>query len=238
MQHLQNAEVVAIRHLAPDVREMVLRPEQPFDFQPGQWISLHLPLGEKPLVRAYTMAEPAAADGSVVLCFDRVKGGAASTWLFEVEVGTRIDLSGPLGNFVLPEDRKQGLIFIGWFTGIVPFRCMLLEMERSGLAHPTLVIYGAPNRNELVYHDEMRAMAERHDWLHYAPVGAEGGAERTIDDLLASLPAAAERFPGGIDPARVHPMIAGIRAVVLPARAFFMERYGYERTQVQKETYD
>jgi ferredoxin-NADP reductase len=231
----QEAEVVEIRRLCPDVREMVLRPHaHPIPFRPGQWISVHLPLaGERPVIRAYTLAEPPSDGDTLVLCFDRVKEGAVSTWLFDLEVGDRIVVSDALGNFVRP-DEVAGLALVTWFTGIVPMRCMLLEMARTGRGVPTVLVYGAPREDQMPYHDQLLELERQNPWLTYVPV-CGSGPEKVVEALPSGL---ARAFPEGVGPGRVHPMIAGIRACVLPAREWFVASHGYQKGQVQKETYD
>lgn len=241
----QLAEVVALRDLGPDVRELVLRPlEHEVSFRAGQWIAVHLALGgEKPVVRAYTLAEPACAEGAMVLCFDRVKGGAASAHLFERRVGDRLTVSDPQGAFVLPPLEGRGVAFVTWLTGVVPMRCMLMELisGEHGSPPPTLLVCGAPSVDALPYHDWLQAFAAEHAWFRYVPVVAPQGApfDEAARFVLGHLPAAvSEAFPDGAGPATVHPMIVGLKALVLPAREWFVEHLGYTREQVQKETYD
>src|SRR5436305_486722 len=83
--HTQTTVIELTTLLAPEVKEIVLRsPETPLAFEPGQWISLHLPVGEKPpLVRAYSLARPADPSGTLTLCFDRVPDGLGSGYLFD-----------------------------------------------------------------------------------------------------------------------------------------------------------
>src|SRR5688572_25150084 len=128
----QETTVAAVRSLSPEVRELQLhRPPEPLQYQPGQWVSLHLPVGERPpLVRAYTLACPEEPSGTLTLCFDRVQDGLGSTYLFEREVGDPITIGGVLGHFTLPEPWESDLLFVAHYTGIVPFRCMLLALGR------------------------------------------------------------------------------------------------------------
>src|SRR5687767_6831533 len=127
----QETVVEQIVDLSPHVREIVLRrPEPPLSFAPGQWVSLHLPVGEKPpLIRAYSLARPEEETGSLTLCLDRVPDGLGSGYLFERQVGDPITLAGPLGNFQIPEPLDSDLLFVAHFTGIVPIRCMLLALK-------------------------------------------------------------------------------------------------------------
>ena len=65
----QPATVLTIADLTPNVRQLVVIPKiQRVVFQPGQWVSLQLPVGAKPpLNRAYSMAEPPSPDGQLTL---------------------------------------------------------------------------------------------------------------------------------------------------------------------------
>lgn len=241
----QPAEIVEVRELGPDVREIVLQPtERPVSFKAGQWVSVHLPLSsDKPVVRAYTLAEPACAQGRMVLCFDRVKGGAASAFLFEARCGDRLTVSDPLGAFVLPVLDGRGVAMVTWLTGVVPMRCMLLEMLRSTPGPPprTLLICGAPSADALPYHAWLHALAAEQRWFTYVPVLPPAGAsmEEGVALLLEALPkAVAAAFPEGADAFHLHPMLAGLKALVLPAREWFVQHLGFSPTQVQKETYD
>ncbi|NDD27337.1 MAG: hypothetical protein EB084_03620 [Proteobacteria bacterium] len=241
----QAAEVVEVRALRHDVRELVLRPvERQVTFQAGQWISVHLPLGgDKPTVRAYTLAEPPTADGRMVLCFDRVKGGAASAFLFEVRVGDRLVVSDPLGSFTMPQADGRGVAMVTWLTGVVPMRCMLLDLARGSDRPPprTLLLYGGPSADAMPYHQALLEMARAHPWFCYVPVvpPSEATPQEGMQRVLETMPTAFDQaFGGEAGPQTVHPMLAGVRALVLPAREWLVTHLGYAQAQVQKELYD
>ena len=82
MPEIRTATVTEARFLSPHVRELTLQPNDngdPVEFLPGQWLSLRLPIGDRPpLVRAYSMANAPTLDGRLVLTFDRVPDGIVS----------------------------------------------------------------------------------------------------------------------------------------------------------------
>lgn len=100
----QSATVLSVKDLTPHVRQLVLLPKaQKILFQPGQWVSLQLPVGIKPpLNRAYSLAEPPSQTGQLTLVFDRVPDGTGSNYLYGLKPGDELLLSGPYGNFSLP----------------------------------------------------------------------------------------------------------------------------------------
>lgn len=222
---------------APDVRELILRPAGlPLTYQPGQWISLRLPVGDKPpLVRAYTLATPPQGDGMLALLFDRVPGGLGSEYLWTLTAGDVVEFSGPVGNFVLPAGGDDDLLFVAQYTGVVPFRAMLQAMD-AGAAPVRRVhlVYGARRPADLVYHAELTEMAGRHaPWFTYHPTVMEpdAGWSGAVGTELATLETHARSWLPCI------PMICGVREFTLPARQFFIDELGFERRQVKVENY-
>ena len=130
----QPATVLSITDLTPHVRQLVLLPKtQKILFQPGQWVSLQLPVGIKPpLNRAYSLAEPLSPTGQLTLVFDRVPDGIGSSYLYGLKTGDELLLSGPYGNFALPLPLDRDLLFISRYTGLVPIHCILKQLAASG----------------------------------------------------------------------------------------------------------
>jgi phenol hydroxylase P5 protein len=221
--------------LAPEVKEIVLRsPETPISFEPGQWISLHLPVGEKPpLVRAYSLAYPPTPNGSLTVCFDRVPGGLGSSYLFERRVGDPLAVAGALGNFKLPDPLQSDLLLVARYTGVVPIRCMLYELLRRPLHRRVRLVYGAPREEDLIFHSEFQTFAGGDPNFDYYPVVLEPtdhwtGASGTELDLLEELAPAWLPF---------QPMVCGVREFTRPIRDLLQE-LGFERRAVRVENYD
>jgi ferredoxin-NADP reductase len=218
------------------VRELVLAPlARPLSFKPGQWVSLKLPVGDQPpLNRAYTLAEPASNSGQLTLVFDRVPGGLGSGYLYSLREGSEVALSGPYGNFTLPDPPDKELVLIARYSGLVPFHCMVRQLFLSrATGRPVLLVASAPQEEELLYHTELLSLACRFSEFRYLPlvfspttppeaeVAAIGKALRTILGQRRDF----------------IPMICGIKAFVRPMRAFFTD-LGLDRRDVRVETYD
>lgn len=229
----QTTRVVALRDVAPEVRELTLAaPPEPLRYAPGQWISLHLPVGEHaPLVRAYSLAAPASATGELVLCLDRVPYGLGSDYLFSLKEGDPVTFAGPLGNFVLP-DSEADFLWLARYTGIVPFRAMLGHLERNPPPGRVHLVYSARVPEDLAYHAELVRAAEQNPWFELTALVDEppeewAGQTGAVLDLLPQL----------LDERAVTPMICGKREFVRPLRDFFYDR-GYEKRAVKWENYD
>ena len=227
------ATVLSIADLTPHVRQLVVKPQtRKISFQPGQWVSLKLPVGLKPpLNRAYSMADPASATGELTLVFDRVPGGLGSNYLYQLNSGAEISLSGPYGNFMLPHTLDRELILIGRYTGLVPLHCILKQMFLSAIHIPILLIAVAPNEEEVLFHREWLSMAAQHPLFRYLPLVAQNGEVEAVEKTLRILASSMGEH------AKVIPLLCGTKAFVRPLRAYFVEQ-GYERKEVKVETYD
>jgi ferredoxin-NADP reductase len=216
----QPAVVLSTLDLTPHVRQLVLRPlQQKIMFQPGQWVSLKLPVGAKPpLNRAYSMADPSSPYGELTLVFDRVPGGLGSNYLYQLKSGDEVPLSGPYGNFVLPMPLDRELLFIARYTGLVPIRCLLKQLVEAHAIRSVLLIALAPAEDEMLFHQEL---------LLVVP----GGEADAVEQTLAMLRPLVEGQPKTI------PMLSGTKGFVRPLRAALME-YGYDRKDVKTETFD
>ena len=229
----QPATVLSITDLTPHVRQLVLLPKtQKILFQPGQWISLQLPVGAKPpLNRAYSMAEPLSPAGQLTLVFDRVPDGIGSSYLYGLKTGDELLLSGPYGNFVLPLSLDRDLLLVSRYTGLVPIHCILKQLAASGALPQSILIAVGPAEDEWLYHNELLALAAQHPSFRYMPVAVNGTDQEIVEATVKLLRPLVTGRP------KVTPLLSGIKGFVRPLRAYFMES-GYDRKEVKTETYN
>lgn len=228
---IQQAEVISVRDVTPHVREIALSPlERRITYRPGQWISVKVPVDQKPpLNRAYSMAEPEDFTGRLLLVFDRVPGGTGSEYLYSLNAGNRLSFSGPHGKFLLPEPGDKNLLLVGRYTGMVPIRCMVKALMSTQPPTSLTVISTAPSESELLYHDELRELAGNLAAFRYIPLAAAPETETgQVMELMS------KELTGRRD---IVPMICGLKQFVRPLRAFFMEQ-GFDRREIKIETYD
>jgi ferredoxin-NADP reductase len=195
-------------------------------------VSLKLPVGARPpLNRAYSMAAPSTTSGELTLVFDRVIGGLGSGFLYHLKAGDMVDLSGPYGNFTVPEPLDRELLLIARYTGLVPIRCILKQLYAQRQTGSVLLIAVAPAENEFLFHQELLMLAVTNSGLRYLPLVAAGGEQQGVDLTLSMLRPLIDNAP------KVIPMLCGTKAFVRPLRAYFVHA-GYDRKEVKTETYD
>jgi ferredoxin-NADP reductase len=229
----QAARVLSVNDLTLHTRQLVLLPTvQAIAFQPGQWVSLKLPVGATPpLNRAYSMAVPGTPSGELTIIFDRVPGGVGSNYLYTLKPGDVIQLSGPYGNFTLPKQLDRDLLLVARYTGLVPIRCMLKHLYAQRQAHTTLLITVAPAEDEFLFHEELLTLAATYPTFRYLPLMAVEGEQQAVDLAHPMLRPLIENA------SKVIPMLCGTKGFVRPLRAYLAEA-GYDRKEVKIETYD
>jgi ferredoxin-NADP reductase len=231
-QPTQKAKVVNVHDLCPSVRQITLLPlEWKMEFQAGQWISVRVPIGDRPLVRAYSMAEPESVTGRLLLVLDRVPEGVGSGHLFSLVEGDELVISGPYGNFTAPKPLLQDLVFIARFTGIVPVRCILRSLFTQPVQGKVLLIYGAPSAEKQLYHEEFLSLAKSNQGFQYLPsmlTDPEDASTGSELEILTSLSRGRTDF---------FPMLSGVKAFVGPIK-IYLSALGFMRKQMKVETYD
>ncbi len=133
-----------------------------FQFRAGQFITLDLPIDEKPSRRWRSYSIASAPDGSniIELLIVLLEGGAGSTYIFnEIKVGSKFTIRGPQGVFTLPEQIEQDLFFVCTGTGIAPFRSMLFDIYNHGKAYKNLyLLFGCRTQKDLLYQNELKSL--------------------------------------------------------------------------------
>lgn len=145
-----------------------------FDFVPGQFVTLDLPIHEKinKRLRSYSIASWPDGTNAFELLIVKAKDGVGTAYLFEeVTVGTELTFRGAQGVFTLPENINKDIFLICTGTGIAPFRSMIHDIYRHHRPAKNIhLLFGCRHREDLLYYDELKALEAEHPSFHYHPV--------------------------------------------------------------------
>jgi ferredoxin-NADP reductase len=111
--------------------------------------------------RSYSIASPPEAAG-LELTVDRLDDGEVSPFLTgQLQTDETIQLRGPIGGHFAWSalERRRPLLLVGGGSGIVPLMCMLRHRRLSGGAAPAALLYSARTRADVIYHEELSALA-------------------------------------------------------------------------------
>jgi len=144
-----------------------------FDFVPGQFVTLDLPIHEKANKRWRSYSISSWPDGSNVfeLLIVQAQGGMGTTYLFhEIKVGSELILRGAQGVFILPEKIDKDIFLICTGTGIAPFRSMVryIDLHRVPIKNIHLV-FGCRKKEDLLYFEELKELELQLPGFHFHP---------------------------------------------------------------------
>ena len=126
----------------------------------------------QPTSRAYSMANH-PGEGHFIMLLVRLAlpppgvppntpPGLVSSYLFGLEPGQTVRLSGPFGHFVATDSDKE-MIFVGGGVGMAPMRAHVFEqLEHLHTKRKLSFWYGARSKRELIYAEEFESLAKKH----------------------------------------------------------------------------
>jgi ferredoxin-NADP reductase len=224
-----------IIQLSSSVRTFCLRDVngKPFVFQAGQFCMVHVPEDGGVKKKAYSIASGPEQTETIELCIKLVQGGLATEWFWTLKQGDEFDLSSPYGRFVLPEGVNEELIFVATGTGLAPFRSMIHHLYHDGASYEKDVwlIFGVRYENEILYHDEWLALAQKNPHFHYIPTisrpknwdGAKGYVQERLKESITD--------PGGkkVYICGLVPMVEAVNQAA--------QQIGFSKDQIHFEKY-
>jgi CDP-4-dehydro-6-deoxyglucose reductase len=191
-----SARIASLDPLSADVMRVRLACDAPFEFRPGQYISLVRSDG---LARSYSIASLPGED--IELHIRLLPNGRMSDWIRSTaRPGDTVRILGPSGDcFYTPVRPEQPLLLIGTGTGLAPLYGILRDALQQGHTGPITLFHGAVRAEGLYLRDELAGLAG----LTYVPTLLE--SDGPIDQL------ALQRFP---NPAGMRAFLCGDPAIV------------------------
>ncbi len=239
LQPWQTGIVIGINQQTHNTRRFFiqLNDMEVFHFEPGQFVTLDLPIHEKPArrLRSYSIASWPNSTNVFELCIVLLDGGAGTTYLFnEVNVGSKLTIRGPVGVFTLPQNMlAHNLFLICTGTGIAPFRSMVHSIKLSELPHKNIyLIFGCRTKADLLYFEELKTLSNDMAGFHYIPTlsredweGATGYVHAVYEQILKKS-----------ETADAHFMLCGWKAMIDEAKEKIISM-GFDKKAIHSELY-
>ncbi len=235
-----DSRVADIVDLTPGTKSFWLKIDDTgsFDFIPGQFITLDLPIHEKrhQRWRSYSVANVPDESGLIELCIVALENGAASHYLFnDLSIGDPIRFKGPDGNFILNDAaREKDLVLICTGTGVAPFRSMLLDLHSKGpFKHPVHLIFGTRYRHDILYMSDFQSLAEKEPLFTYTITLSR---ELDWDGPRGYVHSLYLHDYQQVDPNRLF-LLCGWSNMIDEAVENLILKLGYDKSQVKYELY-
>lgn len=134
-------------------------------FRAGQYVSVALDIGEAKLNRPYTIRScpKDALNGSYTLTIKHTPNGFASEYILNNwAVGTKVTLSGPLGEFYYQDLRDaKSVVALAGGSGITPFYSMAAAIADGTEDFDLTILYGSRTKASILLGKELEDIAAR-----------------------------------------------------------------------------
>jgi len=212
-----------------------------FDFIPGQFVTLDLPIDEKPNKRWRSYSIASWPDGTNVfeLLIVLLDGGLGTTYLFnETHIGSELTFRGPQGVFILPAELDKDIYLICTGTGIAPFRSMIHHIKDHKQPHQEInLIFGTRSQRDLLYKEEMQQLEKEVEGFHYLPTLSRekwDGCCGYVHDVYENL--VKEKMNGHTEPPPAKFYLCGWKVMVDEAKQRILQ-LGYDKKAIHLELY-
>jgi ferredoxin-NADP reductase len=144
---------------------LVLGVEGWLGHRPGQHVDVRLTAEDGyQAERSYSIAS-APDDPALSLTVEQIDDGEVSPWLTdEARVGDGFELRGPVGGYFVWDGAEPApVLLVGGGSGVVPLVSMARHRARRGLRTRMRLLYSARSADDLLYREELDAMAAAGD---------------------------------------------------------------------------
>lgn len=145
-----------IQPLSENISSFFFAPESEFTYTAGQFIELTLSntdLKGKAGKRWFTLSSSPTEPLLTITTRHFSKSSDFKRALFSLKPGDTVDISQPMGDFVLPKDKQTPLVFVAGGIGITPMRSMTKWLVDTNQSRPIQLIYASKLADDLVFAD-------------------------------------------------------------------------------------
>jgi len=237
LQPWRTGVVIRIENETADTRRFWIQvPElTSFDFVPGQFVTLDLPIHEKvnKRWRSYSIASWPDATNVFELVIILDQKGAGTPYLFhEVGVGSELSFRGPQGVFNLREPIENDTLLICTGTGIAPFRSMVHYMYLKNIPRKNVyLVFGCRTKNDLLYYDELKELEASMPGFTFLPALSR---EQWNDAHYGYVHGVYEKICADKQPAGFY--LCGWKGMIDEAKKRIMDM-GYDKKSIHTEIY-
>ena len=236
LQPWRTGKVIRIENETADTKRYWIEvPElASFDFEPGQFVTLDLPIHEKVNKRWRSYSIASWPDGTnvfeLVIVLD--KRGLGTPYLFnEINVGSDLTFRGAQGVFTLKEPLDKDIFMICTGTGIAPFRSMVNHIKNHNIPHQNIyLVFGCRTKDTLLYYNELTNLQDKLPGFKYLPTLSREeweGHSGYVHAIYESL--CAERKPANF-------FLCGWKGMIDEAQKRITDM-GYDKKTIHQEIY-
>ncbi len=137
--------------------------EKEISFKPGQHFFITLinpPHTDKKGNQRHFSIVNSPNEKGILTMTTRIRDSAFKRSLFEIPVGTEVEIGIINGSFILPDDKSQPIVFIAGGIGITPFISMLRYINEENFDYKITLLYSNRDRESTAFLEELENIAK------------------------------------------------------------------------------
>jgi len=221
-----------------------------FKYEPGQFLTLELPVPGGTVWKTYTISSSPSRPLSISVTVKAQAGSVGTRWMLDqLQPGMRLKATGPAGIFTLPTRERTKYLFISAGSGITPSLSMTTYLFDRGTGIDVVFLHCAKRPTDIIARRRLEHMASRvpslklyfiveEDDPYQVWTGLRGRLNQIMLGLIAGDYLEREVYCCGPEP-----FMDGVREILI-ALGYDMEHYHQEsfvapvKTEAQLEIPD
>jgi ferredoxin-NADP reductase len=188
----KEATIVGIERKSSSILQLELCiPGEPLLFKPGQFLTLDLPIHERPNKRwrSYSIASIPNGSDRCTLLIERCPDGPATQHLFEqVKLGQTLICRGPQGTFYLPDTLDRPILMVADGIGMVPFSSMLQGLACNNNPLPPIrLIFLTSSETQDLFEASLNEWGKSIPDFEYICIDGQSSGEKLIPFIHETL---------------------------------------------------
>jgi NAD(P)H-flavin reductase len=168
------ATVIKHKKVTKDVAVIRVRPDQPFPYQAGNYVSVEIPQRLR-LWRYLSPANAPREDGYLEFHVRAIQGGWVSRAIVNhVHEGDIWRVGPPMGVLAVQQAEARKLLMIAGGTGLAPLIAIVDELAHWKHNPAVHLFFGGRRPEDLYGLEQLRVLAATNPWLTVTPVTQEG----------------------------------------------------------------
>jgi ferredoxin-NADP reductase len=133
-----------------------------FDYKPGQFLTLDLPLPAGTIQRTYTISSSPSRPLSISITVKAQAGSLGTRWMLDhLKPGMRLRAYGPAGQFTSLRHPARKYLFISAGSGITPMMSMTTWAWDSGEMPDIVFVHAARKPSDIIFKNRLEQFAAR-----------------------------------------------------------------------------
>jgi ferredoxin--NADP+ reductase len=242
---LAHETVLSVHHWNDTLFSFTTTRSASLRFQSGQFVMIGLQMGDRPLLRAYSIVSPHYEEHLEFYSI-KVPNGPLTSHLQHLKVGDTVLVGRKPTGTLLKDNLRPGrnLYLFSTGTGLAPFMSIVRDPDYYDAFEHIVLVHGARLVSELGYMDELKTALPQHEYLgevvqqklrYFPTVTREPFAQQgRVTDLLEAGTIEREFALPTIDPLHDRVMVCGNPAVLVDL-VVILQAKGFEEGSMQKQ---